>query len=306
MNSKSADSQFIRHQLTLLCSHCPQLFILREWCLTFGAMNHSAHSIWLSIQSVIMHHFPNSDAVRNGMSLDMLIDFVWSMTVLDLLPTQWLMPDLVFMMNYDLEHNGGDQLEALSFVHKTRAWEIIQSLYANPMGQSTLRALDPQIVESLQEYYGEYVVPQFHQQCKLRPALLKFCKLLTSKQISYELGGSVGNMHALGDIVIPQHKICLDVFDYPHITRRSQSRTREWVKFKARREITRRLVENTLSDWHFMLVNGMDDDFDVENFSKLLHKFVFAHRFKERLDHAHQEERALSQGFHDTRRLQLT
>jgi len=254
---------------------------LREWCLTFGAMNHTAHSIWLSIQSVILHHYPTSNDIMNGMEMDMLIDLVWSMSVLDLIPNYWLMPDLIHMLN---DKNNRENIENLSFIHKTRLWEIFQSLYASPTCHQSLNLVDKEIVDALHTFYDEFVVTQFHQQCKLRPSLYKFCKFLNSKQINYEIGGSVGNMLVLCDIVIPQYKICIEVFDYPHITRRAQNRTREWLKFKARREITRRLIENTQNHWHFVLVDGVDPEYDMHAFSMLIHRFMFAHRLKDNLN----------------------
>merc|ERR1711972_300133 len=97
------------------------------------------------------------------------------------------------------------------------------------------------------------------------------------------IGGTVGNMLPLCDIIIPQYKICIEVFDYVHITRRSQNRTREWIKFKARREITQRLMQNTENKWHFVLVDGTDEQYDMNAFASLIQKFVNAHSLKNQL-----------------------
>ena len=115
---------------------------LREWCLTFGAMNHTSNSIWLSIQSVILHHYPTSNDIMNNMSMDCLIDFVWSMSVLDLIPNYWLMPDLITMVN---DTNNREIMENLSFIHRTRLWEIFQALYASPTHNHSLNLVDDNI-----------------------------------------------------------------------------------------------------------------------------------------------------------------
>ena len=263
---------------------------LREWALTFGAAQHCAHSIWLSIQSVLLAHFPDSDAVARKMSLDMLIDFVWSMTVLDLMPTHWLLADLIQMLNADRD-NQRIQIEALSFVHKTRLWEIFQALYAtaSPMRTSSdaLKRVDADIIDATRAFYAHFVVPQFHEQCKLRPSLAKFTQKLRHKNVTFEVGAAqtVSKMLPLCDIVIAQHRICVEVFDAAHVTLRSQQRTREWLKFKARRELTRRLIQNTelQREWHFVLVDGTDAKCDLDAFAKLIDKLVWAQSVRQRV-----------------------
>merc|ERR1712242_189388 len=100
------------------------------------------------------------------------------MSVLDLIPNYWLMSDLINMLNKDNNQNNNNDLENLSFIHKTGLWEIFQALYANKTCHKSLNLVNKDIIESLQEFYNEYVVTQFHQQCKLRPSLYKFCKFL--------------------------------------------------------------------------------------------------------------------------------
>merc|ERR1712173_67581 len=94
---------------------------LREWCLAFGAMQHTSNSIWLSIQSVICDLYPCEQ--NDHMSVDMLIDIVWSMSVLDLIPNYWLIPDLIERIN----NNCVSLMDELSFIHKTRLFEIFQA-----------------------------------------------------------------------------------------------------------------------------------------------------------------------------------
>ena len=246
---------------------------LREWCLAFGVLQHTSNSIWLSIQSVLC------DNETNQMPLDWLIDVVWSMSVNELIPNQWLIPDLIALLNENCS-----VLDELSFIHKARLFEIFQALYASSICHKSLNLINQDVIDTLHSFYGEYVCSQFQQQCKLRPAVHKFGKFLSDKQVHFEIGGSVGNMFALCDIVLPQIKVVIEVFDHPHVTKRSQQRTREWIKFRARREMTRRLIQNAESKWHFVLVDGADPDYDMDAFSRLIHKFLFAERLKNQID----------------------
>ena len=135
------------------------------------------------------------------------------------------------------------------------------------------------IFDGLHSFYNEYVILSFHQQCKLRPAVIKFCKYLNGKNINYEIGGSVGNMLPLCDVVISELKLCIEIFDYPHVTRRSQNRTREWSKFTARREITRRMITNTQKDWNVILLI-VDKNYDMDRFNRLMSRLVYTHSLK--------------------------
>eukprot|EP00484_Ammonia_sp_Unknown_P014125 CAMPEP_0197079744 /NCGR_PEP_ID=MMETSP1384-20130603/213780_1 /TAXON_ID=29189 /ORGANISM="Ammonia sp." /LENGTH=241 /DNA_ID=CAMNT_0042518623 /DNA_START=18 /DNA_END=740 /DNA_ORIENTATION=+ len=215
------------------------------------------------------------------MSMDMLIDFVWSMSAVDLIPNYWLLADLIKRVN---ESSNYAELQALSFIHKARLWEIFQAVYANRTCHESLNLVNMEIMDELHAFYDESIVTHFNQHCKLRPSLVKFCKVLADEQIQYEIGCAVGNMLALCDIVIPQYKICVEVFDFPHIARRWQNKPREWIKLKARREITRRLIENTHKDWHFVIVDGVDPQYDLDRFAGLIKKFVAAHRLKRQLN----------------------
>ena len=263
---------------------------LREWCLTFGAMNHTSNSIWLSIQSVILYHYPTNNDILNNMSMDMLIDFVWSMSILDLIPNYWLMPDLITMIN---DINNRQLIENLSFIHKTRLWEIFQSLYASPTCYQSLNLIDKDVIDALHGFYDQYVLSQFHQQCKLRPSIIKFCKYLNSKHIKYEIGTSVGNMIPLCDIIIPEYKLCIEIFDYPHITKRSQNRTREWVKFTARREISRRIIDNTQKNWNCILLDSEDENYDINRFNRLINRLIHSHNLKHRINDQQQQQQTI-------------